>query len=81
MMKQKITSIFQEKGLKVVGTVNLEATDFLDIFLDLRAETHRPFAKEGDRPSYVHCQSNHPSSVLMNIGLGINKRLSMLSSN
>ena len=81
MMKQRITSIFQEKGLKVVGTVNLEATDFLDVFLDLRAETHRPFAKEGDRPSYVHCQSNHPPSVLMNIGLGINKRLSMLSSN
>ena len=81
MMKQKITSIFQGKGLKVVGAVNLEATDFLDIFLDLRAETHRPFAKEGDRPSYVHCQSNHPPSVLKNIGLGINKRLSMLSSN
>ena len=81
MMKQKITSIFQEKGLKVVGTVNLRATDFLDIFLDLQSGTHRPFAKEGDRPSYVHCQSNHPPSVLMNIGLGINKRLSMLSSN
>ena len=43
--------------------------------------SHRPFAKEGDRPSYVHCQSNHPPSELMNIGLGINKRLSMLSSN
>ena len=81
MMKQKIISIFQEKGLKVVGTVNLRATDFLDIFLDLQSGTHRPFAKEGDRPSYVHCQSNHPPSVLKNIGLGINKRLSMLSSN
>ena len=81
MMKQNIANIFQGKGLKVVGTVNLEATDFLDIFLDLRAENHRPFAKEGDRPSYVHRQSNHPPSVLKNIGLGINKRLSMLSSN
>ena len=34
-MKQKIQSIFQEAGLKVIGTVGLEATDFLDIFLDL----------------------------------------------
>ena len=32
-------------------------------------------------PSYVHSQSNHPPSVLKNIGLGVNKRLSMLSSN
>ena len=34
-MKQKIQSIFQEAGLKVIGTVGLEATDFLDIFLNL----------------------------------------------
>ena len=81
MMRQKIMSIFQQNGLKVVGAVNLEATDFLDIFLDLRAGTHRCFAKEGDKPNYVHKQSNHPPSVLMNIGLGVNKRLSMLSSN
>ena len=59
-MKQKIQSIFQEAGLKVIGTVGLEATDFLDIFLNLRTGTHRSFVKEGDRPTYVHSQSNHP---------------------
>ena len=56
MMRQKITSIFQKNGLKVVGAVNMEATDFLDIFLDLRAETHRCFAKEGDMPVQPHAQ-------------------------
>ena len=37
--------------------------------------------KEGDRPTYVHSQSNHPPSVLKNIALGVNKRLSMLNAN
>ena len=80
-MKQKIQSIFQEAGLKVIGTVGLEATDFLDIFLNLRTGTHRSFVKEGDQPTYVHSQSNHPPLVLKNIGLGVNKRLSMLNAN
>ena len=80
-MRQKIQAIFQENGLKVIGTVGLEATDFLDIFLDLRAGTYRSFVKEGDLPTYVHSQSNHPPSVLKQIGQGVNKRLSMLNSN
>ena len=73
-MRQRITAIFQENGIKVIGTVGLEATDFLDIFLDLRAGTYRSFVKEGHLPIYVHNQSNQ------NIGLGVNKRLSMLNS-
>ena len=80
-MRQRISAIFEENGLKVIGTVGLEATDFLDIFLDLRAGTYRSFVKDGDLPTYVHSQSNHPPSVLKNIGPGVNKRLSMLNSN
>ena len=53
-MRQRITAIFQENGIKVIGTVGLEATDFLDIFLDLRAGTYRSFVKEGHLPIYVH---------------------------
>ena len=80
-MRKKIQTIFNENGLKVVVTANLEATDFLDIFMDLRAENHRVFTKDGDIPVYVHSQSNHPPNVLKNIGPAVNKRLSMLSSN
>ena len=79
--RQQIQQIFRECGLRVTITSNLEATDFLDIFLDLRMETHRVFTKEGDIPSYVHSQSNHPPNVLKNIGPAVNKRLTMLSAN
>ena len=79
--RQQIQQIFRECGLRVTITSNLEATDFLDIFLDLRSETHRVFTKDGDIPSYVHSQSNHPPNVLKNIGPAVNKRLTMLSAN
>ena len=79
--RQEIQQIFRQHGLRVTITANLEATDFLDIFLDLRSEKHRVFTKEGDTPTYVHHQSNHPPSVLKNIGPAVNKRLVSLSAN
>ena len=79
--RQQIQEIFRQSGLRVTITSNLVATDFLDIFFDLRSETHRVFTKEGDIPSYVHSQSNHPPNVLKNIGPAVNKRLAMLSAN
>ena len=39
------------------------------------------FTKEGDLPTYVHHQSNHPPNVLKNIGPAVNKRLASLSAN
>ena len=37
--------------------------------------------KEYDSPLYVIIKSNHPPSVLKNIPLGINRRLSRISAN
>ena len=79
--RKQIQQIFRRHDLRVTITANLEATDFLDIFLDLRSESYRVFTKEGDLPTYVHCQSNHPPNVLKNIGPAVNKRLSSLSAN
>ena len=55
-MRQRITAIFQENGIKVIGTVGPEATDFFDIFLDLRAGTvpaapAGPLSRRGTCPS------------------------------
>ena len=79
--RQEIQQIFRQHNLRVTITANLEATDFLDIFLDLRSEKYRVFTKEGDTPTYVHHQSNHPPNVLKNIGPAVNRRLSSLSAN
>ena len=49
--------------------------------MELQTDTFRPFTKPNTVPLYVHCQSNHPPSVLKNIPDAINKRLSKISCN
>ena len=59
----------------------MKVVNFLDITLDLENELFKPYMKENHSPKYVHSQSNHPPLVLKNIPLGVNKRLSKISSN
>ena len=54
---------------------------FLDVHLDLTSGTYKPYHKPNSNPIYVNVGSNHPKSVLKNIPLGVNERLSMTSSN
>ena len=53
----------------------------LDVTLDLETGTHMPYIKPGDKPVYVSSFSNHPPTILKNIPLAVNKRLSEISSN
>ena len=55
--------------------------DFLDITLDLELGTYSPYTKPNDTPLYVHSGSNRPPSILKNIPLAVNDRLSAISSN
>ena len=59
----------------------MKNVNFLDINLDLLRGIHKPYMKPNDQPLYVDVQSNHPKSIIKNIPLSVNKRLSMLSSN
>ena len=78
--KKKIQKVFLDNGLKIVISVNLLVIDFLDVTLDLRMGTYKPYAKPNNTPLYVHAKSNHPPPVLKNIPLAVNKRLSEISS-
>ena len=80
-MKKQICKVFKDIGLSVTITANTTKVDFLDISLDLQTGIYQPFIKENDSPLYVNIKSNHPPSVLKNIPLGINRRLSRISAN
>ena len=67
-------------GLKITSRANLKVVEFLDVVFDLEKESYRPYLKPGDRPLYVNRKSNHPPSILKNIPLAVNKRLSDISS-
>ena len=80
-LKKKICGIFTENGLSITIKVNVKCVDFLDVTLDIESFIYKPYMKENDIPLYVNKQSNHPPSILKNIPLGVNKRLSNISAN
>jgi hypothetical protein len=80
-IKQKICKIFADNNLKITIEANIKSVDFLDITLDLRNGSYKPYMKPNNTPLYVHNESNHPPSITRNIPLSINKRLSNISSN
>ena len=80
-VKKEICRIFKENNLRVTIEANLQIVDFLDITLDLKSGSHKPFMKPNNTPLYVHNNSNHPPTIKKNIPENINKRLSSISSN
>ena len=73
-------AIFNKLGLQVTIEPNQTKVNFLDITMDLENESYRPFIKPNTTPLYIHTQSNHPPSIIRNIPIAVNKRLSSISS-
>jgi hypothetical protein len=72
--------IFGQIGLKITAQVNNQVVNFLDITLNLENEKFAPYRKPNNQPLYVDSRSNHPPSILKQIPISINKRVSSLSS-
>ena len=54
--------------------------NYLDVTLDLNRNCHSPHLKPNNTLLYVNKQNNHPPSILKNIPISVNERLSELSS-
>ena len=81
MTKKKLCRIFKHNDLRVAVEANKKVTDFLDITLGLPTGSYKPYKEPNDTISYIHCQSNHPPSIIKNLPKGIEIRLSNNSSN
>ena len=80
-IKKKICEVFKRFGLKITIEANLKVVQYLDVELNLRDGTFKPYIKPNDVPLYVNKNSNHPPTITKNIPESINRRLSSLSSN
>lgn len=80
-MQKNIIQLFKQYNLKITIETNMKRVDFLDVRLDLETNKYTPYRKPNDYPLYVHKHSNHPPSVIKQIPISINKRLSTISSN
>ena len=79
-IKKHICRTFSDHNLKITIEANKKCVNYLDITLDLKSGTYKPFTKPGNIPQYVNSHSNHPPSVLRSIPEAINRRLSNISS-
>ncbi len=79
-IKKRICKVFSDNNLKITIGANKKCVNYLDITLDLRSSSYKPYMKPGNAPLYVNQHSNHPPSVLRGIPDAINKRLSNISS-
>ena len=62
----------QETWIKVV--------DYLDVTLNLSDGSYKPFHKPNSEINYIHRESNHPPTIIKQLPLSVESRLSKLSS-
>ena len=72
--------MFRSVNLSITISANQNEVDFLDITMNMKNETYKPFLKPNDKPEYVNKLSNHPPEILKNIPVAINKRLVNISA-
>ena len=78
--RKELHKILEQFGLKITAEANLHMVNFLDVTFDLTSGKHRPYRKPNDDPLYIPKHSNHPPSILRQLPVSINKRISTLSS-
>ena len=79
-IKKEIQKLFKDNQLSITIQCNLKIVDYLDVTFNLSNSTYRPFCKPNNEITYVHKESNHPPSILKQLPLSIESRLSRLSS-
>ena len=79
--RKKLIQIFQNEGLQITTECNVTLVNFLDVVLDLKNGTSRPYTKPNGSTKYVCTTSSHPPSVIKSIPAGVAKRLSTISTN
>ena len=81
MTKKKLCKIFKDNNLRIAVEANKKVTDFIDITRDVHKGSYKPYKKPNDTIIYIHCQSNHPTSIIKNLPKGIKIHLSNNSAN
>ena len=80
-VKKNIQKIFKDHGLDIIIQCNMKIVNYLDVTFNLNDGTYKPYTKPNNEIKYIHKNSNHPPSVIRQIPLSIESRLSTLSFN
>ena len=77
-LRKDIISLFKDEGLSITIDTNLIETDFSDVSFNLNTGKYFPFKKPNNTPIYIHSESTHPLSIIKQLPLMTNKRISSL---
>ena len=72
--------MFKNKGLDIIINCNMKIVNYLDVTLNLKDGSYRPYKKPNEETNYIHVNSDHPPFYLKQLPKSIEKRLSSLSS-
>ena len=67
--------------MKITIQCNLEVVDYLDVTFNLRDSSYRPVNKTNNEINCIHKQSTHLPSIIKQLPISVERRLSKLSSN
>ena len=79
-IRKKLHQIFNSIGLKIATLINTDTANYLDITLDLRDMSYKPYHKPNEKLQYINIKSNYPPSIIKNLPKMIETRLSRISS-
>ena len=80
-VKKNIQKIFKKHWLDIIIQCNMKIVYYLDATFNLNDGTYKPYTKPNNEIKYIHKNSNHPQSVIRQIPLSIESKLSTLSLN
>ena len=79
-IKKEITLIFKNENLNIEIECNKAIVNYLDIELNLSKNSYQPYHKPENEIQYIHKHSNHPPSIIKQLPLTVQTRLSNNSS-
>ena len=80
-VKKNIRKMFKEHAQYLIIQCSMKVVNYLDVTFNLNDGTYKPYTKQNNEIKYIQKNSNHPPSVIRQIPLSIESRLSTLSFN
>ena len=70
-IKKKLQILFKQYHLEIIVESNQNIVNYLDVTLNLKDATFRPYHKPSDQMQYIHTESNHPPNIIKHITASI----------
>ena len=75
-VKKDIQKLFKEYELDIAIQCNMKMVNYLYVTLNLENSAYRPYQNENNQIENINIESNHPLSVINQLPLSIESRLS-----